>query len=126
MATTRLTSIRGTEYLGSHPSAPSSLPDVDLVFSTAGVTFERRHDTLGSIPWADVTDVAVDGTHTTRTMSVPRVWLLGLVAALFQRRTDTALVRISTADGNWVFGVDDLTLDELRAGLDRLRPHYRP
>lgn len=126
MATTRLTSIRGTEYLGSHPKAPSSLPDVDLVFSTSGISFERRDQMLGAVSWAEVTDVSVDGTHTTRTMSVPRVWLFGIVAALFQRRTDTVLVRISTVDGNWVFGVDDLTADELRAGLDRLRPHCRP
>lgn len=125
MATARLTSIRGTEYLGSHPSAPSSLPDVDLVFTTVGVRFERKSDKLGSLTWNDVTDIAVDGTHTTRKMSVPRVWLFGLFAALFQRRTDTALVRISTDDGDWVFGVDDLTADELRAGLAKLRRYRR-
>lgn len=125
MTTTRLTSIRGTEYLGSHPGAPTSLPDVDVVFSTAGVRFERRGEELGALDWSEVTALSVDGTHTTRRPTFPRFVVFGLLGALFQRRTDTALLRVETTGGPWVFGVDDLSATELRAGLEPLGRYYR-
>lgn len=121
----RLTSIRGTEYLGSHPSAPSSLTGVDIVFTSAGVRFERRREMLGVRSWADVVRLDVDGSVTKRRAGFLRVFVFGLVGWLFPIRTDTALVRIETTDGPWVFGVDDLSIDELRRGLAQLDPYHR-
>jgi len=117
--------LRGLDYLGGHPVAPSELDRIDMVFDHDGVTFERAGERLGSIPWAEVVDLSVDAEQTTSRMMVPRVWLLGVFAALFKKRERRVLLRLADPRDAWVFSVEGISLRELRAGIATIRDRHR-
>ncbi len=113
--------LRGLDYLGGHPAAPSELDHIDMFFDHHGITFERAGERLGTIPWAQVVDLSVDAQPTTSRMTVPRVWLLGVFAALFKKRERRVLLRLSDPRGAWVFSVEGIGLRELREGIATIR-----
>lgn len=112
--------LRGLRYLGGHPAAPDELDRIDMTFDDVGVRFERHGHVLGVVVWDDVVDLAADTTLTTERMTVPRVLVFGIYAALFKRRDRHVLLRLQDRRGAWVFEVDGITLHELRAGIDAI------
>ena len=118
---TRAPRLRGLRYLGGHPAAPSDLDRIDMTFDSVGVRLERRGDELGVVPWNDVIELSADAESTTKRMTVPRVWLLGIVAAVFRKRERRVLLRLQDGRGAWVFEVDGISLGDLRAGIDAIR-----
>ena len=116
--------LRSLRYLGGHPSAPSELDRVDVFFDVDGIEFKRKHERLGSIPWDEVTDLSADAESTTRRMTVPRVWLLGVFAALFPTRERHVLLRVSDRRGPWMFEVSGIRLGELRKGIAKIRRQH--
>ena len=57
-------------------------------------------------------------------MTLPRVWLLGVLAALFKRRDRMVLLRVLDRRGAWLLEVEGVTLHELRLGLDTILHRY--
>ena len=113
--------LRGLHYLGGHPGAPNELDGIDMFFDELGITFERAGERLGSIPWGQVVDLSVDASSTTRRMTLPRVWLLGVYAFLFQKRERRVFLRLVDPWGAWLFSVGGISLNELRAGIATIR-----
>lgn len=116
--------LRELEYLGGHPAAPSPLDRIDMYFDDAGVRFERKADHLGSIPWDRVRDLTAEAEVVTSRVTGPRVWLFGIFAMLVPRRERRVLLRLADDRGGWLFHVDGIGLDEIRAGLDRIRRRH--
>jgi hypothetical protein len=96
-----------------------------MFFDDRGITFERAGERLGSIPWDQVVDISVDAEPTTRRMTVPRVWFLGIFAAFFKKRERHVLLRVADPRGAWLFAVEGISLNELRAGIAAIRGRYR-
>jgi hypothetical protein len=57
-------------------------------------------------------------------MTLPRVWLLGVYAFLFQKRERRVLLRIQDRRGAWLFTADGIAFDELRSGLQAIRTRH--
>ena len=116
--------LRGLHYLGSHPAARAELDHVDITFDEAGIHFARRAESLGTIAWHDLVDLAADADTTTSRVTLPRVWLLGLYAFLFKKRERRVLLRIQDRRGAWLFTADGIALDELRHGFAAIRARH--
>ena len=116
--------LRDLHYLGGHPAAPSELDRIDMVFDDHGITFARAAERLGFIPWPDVVDLSVDADFTTDRTTAPRIMLLGIFAAWFTRRERRVLLRLADHRGAWVFAVEGISLNELRAGIATIRRRH--
>jgi hypothetical protein len=117
----RTPKLRGLHYLGGHPAAPSELDRIDVSFDSVGVRFERRGTELGVVRWDDVQDLSADAVLTTYRMTLPRVWFLGVLAAVFPKRDRHVLLRLADRRGAWVFEVDGISLSDLRTGIASIR-----
>jgi hypothetical protein len=111
--------LRGLHYLGGHPGAPSELDRLDMIFDDGGIHFQRAGERLGSIPWDEVVDMSVDAESATRHMTVPRVWLLGVFAALVKKRERRVLLRVADRGGAWMFSVDGISSASSARGSPR-------
>ncbi len=111
-------------YLGSHPAlVGEKRPDpIDLVVTDEGVLFVRGRKTLGGIPWASVTDIFVDDREgIERRVTATRVLLLGALAFVARKETRVAYLVVSDADGDWMFGIPNMSSIELDASLAHLQ-----
>jgi hypothetical protein len=120
----RMPQVRDLHYLGGHPAAPHELDHIDVTFDASGVRYARRDHLLGTIAWAALVDIGADAVTTTSRMTVPRVWLLGVFAALFKKRDRSVLLRVQDRRGAWLFAVEGITRNDLRLGLDTIRANY--
>lgn len=116
--------LRDPRYLGGHPAAPAALDRIDVHFEETGVRFDRRGEQLGTISWDRVRDLTADAESVRSRMTVPRVWFLGIFAALFPRRDRSVLFRLADDRGALLFEVDGIGLDELREGLVEIRRRH--
>jgi hypothetical protein len=116
--------LRDLHYLGGHPAAPSELDRIDMVFNGDGITFARASERLGFVPWREVVDLAVVADFTTDRTTAPRIMLLGTFAAWFKRQERRVLLRLADHRGAWVFAVEGISLNELRAGIATIRRRH--
>lgn len=113
--------LQGLRYLGGHPAAPRELNGIDMMFDEVGVRFDRRGEELGVVPWDELRDLSADAALSVDRMTVPRVFLLGMLAALFKKQERRVLLRLQDNRGSWIFEVDGINLRDLRAGIDAIR-----
>lgn len=108
----QLTALRGTRYLGSHPTASGQVSGVDVIFTSDEVRFRRRKVVLGQLLWRDV--VALEAGND-ETVEIDR----GV-------RKSLSYLVVSDRAGRWIFEVPGLSRMELRSGLIPLREFIPP
>lgn len=113
--------LRDLEYIGTHPEASNDLTKVDVAFEAKGIAFSRRGEQLGIIPWPDVINLSAFSERLPGTVGIPSVFFFGIFAFLFKRRGQRVLLRVEDQRGDWLFQVDGIDLDDLRAGLATIR-----
>jgi hypothetical protein len=123
-----LTVLRGTTYLGSHPRARRRVFDVDIVFTHEGLSLRRgSRREFGAIPWESITELSGAPWDTVEQRpSLIRFWVLGIWAFFFPLKTTYAYLCVRDSEGEWAFGVPNITADELRSGIDALQPYVPP
>ena len=116
--------LHNAEYIGSHPAAPNELGGIDVAFGSEGVTFSKRNEQLGSIPWPDVTELSAFSEATARTVSFPAVLFFGLWAFLFKQGGRRVVLRVGDREGDWLFDVPGIKVHELSDGLAEIRAQH--
>ena len=119
-----LTRLRKAKYLGSHPRVPRQAEDLDLVFTTAGITFQAGRANLGDIPWSSIHELVADTSEgVERRLTGTRLLLLGAFALVAKKETLFSYLIVRDAHGEWIFAIPGLSAIELRSGLNPLRVH---
>ena len=120
-----LTVLRGTTYLGSHPRARRRVFDVDIVFTEEGLSLRRgRRREFGEVRWESITELSAAPWDTVESRpSFIRYWFLGIWAFYFPVKTTYAYLMVRDSEGEWSFGVPNITAAELRSGLEALQPY---
>lgn len=113
--------LRDLEYIGTHPDAGNDLNKVDVTFEDDGVSFSRKGERLGVIAWPDVENLSAFSERVPGSVGIPSVFFFGVLAFLFKRRGQRLLLRVEDQRGDWLFEVQGIDLDELRAGLSDIR-----
>ena len=113
--------LRDLEYIGTHPEASNDLNRVDVAFEDDGIAFSRRGERLGIIPWSDVNSLSAFSESVPGTVGIASVLFFGVLAFLFKRRGQRLLLRVEDKRGVWLFQVDGIDLEDLRAGLADIR-----
>ena len=116
--------LRSLEYIGTHPAAPNDLTGVDVVFGDEGVTFSRREERLGSISWPDVNELSAFSETTPRQVSGLAVLFFGLWGLLFKQGGRRVVLRIGDREGDWLFDVPGIKVNELSDGLAEIRAQH--
>ena len=120
-----LTVLRGTTYLGSHPRARRRVFDVDIVFTGEGLTLRRgRRREFGEVRWESIIELSAAPWDTVESRpSLIRYWFLGIWAFFFPVKTTYAYLLVRDSEGEWSFGVPNITATELRSGLEALQAY---
>lgn len=113
------------EYIGTHPEANRDLNKVDVAFEDDGIKFSRKAEQLGIAPWSDVNNLSAFSERVPGTVGIPSVFFFGVFAFLFKRSGRRLLLRVEDQRGDWLFQVDGIDLDDLRAGLAEVRQRHR-
>jgi hypothetical protein len=104
-----------TEYLGTHPSFKRKASG-PLTFSEGGIDIPKGFKPH-RVPWSEVTALDVtDGEDSSR-FTATRIAALGPFALAAKKHKHSALVVISTTDGDFLVEVSKMTAVELRARL---------
>ena len=118
----RLTSLRKTRYLASHPAVTAQVEGIDIVFTAEGLRFERGSGVLGELPWNRVRSLEADDREgIERRITATRVIFLGGLGFLAKKETLLSYLTVQDDVGIWLFAVPGLPAIELRAGLGRLQ-----
>jgi hypothetical protein len=113
--------LRDLEYIGTHPNAGKELNKVDVAFEDDGVSISRKGARLGVIAWPDVENLSAFSERVPGTVGIPSVLFFGVFAFLFKRRGQRLLLRVEDQQGDWLFDVRGIDLDDLRSGLSDIR-----
>lgn len=122
-----LTVLHGTTYLGSHPRARRRVFDVDIVFTNEGLSLRRgRRREFGEVWWESISELSAAPWETVESRpSFIRYWFLGILAFFFPVKTTYAYLMVLDSEGEWSFGVPNITAEELRSGLETLQAYIR-
>lgn len=105
------------DYLGGHPAVDKAHKDKVLVVDDGGVHYRHLRE-LFTIPWSEVTAVAIDGPEqASKRITATRLVTIGVFALAAKKNTTEAYLQVDTADMSTSFAVHKMSAGELRGKL---------
>lgn len=107
------------DYLGGHPEVGKPEKNHIVVVDDDGVHYRRMREVF-TIPWSDVTAMAIDGPEqAAKRMTATRLVTLGVFAFAAKKNTTEAYFQVDTAETSVSFNVHKMSAGELRGKLGK-------
>lgn len=112
--------LRKIEYIGGHPGATRGLTGIDVAFESGAVTFRRRREKLGSIPWTDVKALSAYSETVPAKPALGKILFPEVFGFAHGQQARRVVLSIEDERGAWLFEVPGIKLVELQEGLAKV------